>query len=129
MRRKSGRFGRSGGSGRSSRPVRGFASAFNYRARMTLWSAVLMLAIIGYFWTSVPQQGGGLTGMIAGELERGCHADSLGGWQYCSPDCLCYAGEGDCDSDADCVPGTTCVSNAGEAYGYEQRVDVCLIVD
>jgi hypothetical protein len=101
----------------------------NYRARITLWSVILIAGVFGYFWYSAPQHSVELTGMFAAEEEWGCHQDALGGWGYCSSGCPCYAGEGDCDSDADCVPGTACVSNAGEAYGYEPRVDVCMIVD
>lgn len=104
---------------------RGGRGLLNYRARMTLWSVVLVLGVFGYFFYSAPQFSGELTGMATAD----CHEDVLGGSAYCSPDCLCYAGEGDCDSDSDCVPGTVCVSNVGESYGYEPRVDVCMILD
>lgn len=47
-----------------------------------------------------------------------------GGYDYCT-EFLCFAGEGDCDSDAECVPGTTCTHDVGATYGYPADVDVC----
>lgn len=98
----------------------------NYEARMTIWSVLLLATLFGYFWYSVGQTS--LSGMLVAETDA-CHQDSLGDWSYCSYECPCYDGEGDCDSDLDCIAGTKCVSNSGQAYGYEDRVDVCLIVD
>ncbi|RLI99318.1 MAG: hypothetical protein DRP03_03825, partial [Candidatus Aenigmatarchaeota archaeon] len=45
--------------------------------------------------------------------------------EYCKPYCPCVAGEGDCDSDDDCMPGLECVQNVGSKYGKEEFIDVC----
>jgi hypothetical protein len=38
---------------------------------------------------------------------------------------LCEDGQGDCDTDADCVTGTTCGYNVGLDWGFAEDVDVC----
>ena len=45
---------------------------------------------------------------------------------FCSSQAMCALGEGDCDSDEDCVLGLTCVKDVGASYGYGALVDVCL---
>ncbi len=55
----------------------------------------------------------------------GCHVGSIGTANYCSASCPCDDGEGDCDSNSECVSGTTCVSNVGPNYGWASWVDVC----
>ncbi len=54
-----------------------------------------------------------------------CHSGNNGDWSYCSASCPCDDGEGDCDSNSECVSGTTCVSNVGANYGWASSVDVC----
>ncbi len=56
---------------------------------------------------------------------NGCHSDVLGGFGYCSSDCKCAAGEGDCDNDNHCNAGLICVDNVGANYGFGGTVDVC----
>ncbi|MEA3344572.1 MAG: hypothetical protein U9Q16_02750, partial [Patescibacteria group bacterium] len=41
-----------------------------------------------------------------------CHTTAPWSWEYCTPECPCDAGEGDCDSDADCTTGY-CHNNVG----------------
>jgi V8-like Glu-specific endopeptidase len=55
----------------------------------------------------------------------GCHTGSNGDWSYCSTSCTCDAGEGDCDGNAECSAGTTCVNDVGANYGWASTVDVC----
>ena len=43
----------------------------------------------------------------------------------CGP---CEAEEGDCDSDSECQPGLSCVSDVGLDYGFGEFVDVCVDV-
>ncbi|MDD5111665.1 MAG: toxin TcdB middle/N-terminal domain-containing protein, partial [Candidatus Altiarchaeota archaeon] len=45
---------------------------------------------------------------------------------YCTADCKCYHGEGDCDSDNECVTSTACTANVGAKYGCPRWVDVCV---
>lgn len=54
-----------------------------------------------------------------------CHTGAIGGYPYCSSSCPCDDGEGDCDSNSECVSGTTCVQNVGASYGWNSDVDVC----
>jgi hypothetical protein len=60
------------------------------------------------------------------------HVGSKGGWDYCGASWLpwgsgrpCGAGEGDCDSDADCLPGLVCRHDVGASYGWPSSLDVC----
>ena len=46
---------------------------------------------------------------------------------YCSEDCRCAEGEGNCrESDSLCQPGLTCFVDAGRAYNMPRYVDVCI---
>jgi hypothetical protein len=54
-----------------------------------------------------------------------CPTLGIGAWNYCSPGCPCDVGEGDCESDADCLPGLRCVSDIGPSFGFQREVDVC----
>ncbi len=59
------------------------------------------------------------------EAWLGCHTSGIGTPTYCSQTCPCLAGEGDCDSDAECVPGTYCHMDVGANYGWSSNTDVC----
>ncbi len=50
-----------------------------------------------------------------------------GDWGLCSdPLCgPCAAGEGDCDGNAECKTGLSCLFNVGAAYGLPDAMDVC----
>jgi hypothetical protein len=54
-----------------------------------------------------------------------CPTLGVGAWNYCSPDCPCDIGQGDCESDLDCLPGLQCVSDIGPAFGFQREVDMC----
>lgn len=54
-----------------------------------------------------------------------CPTLGVGAWNYCSPLCPCDVGEGDCDSDAECMPGLVCNRDIGPAFGWDREVDVC----
>lgn len=54
-----------------------------------------------------------------------CPTLGVGAWNYCSEECPCTAGEGDCESDAECETGLRCVSDVGAAYGWDNETDVC----
>lgn len=47
------------------------------------------------------------------------HAD------YCTECGPCVAGEGDCDTDAQCANGLICAQDVGADYGFRSDVDVC----
>ncbi len=55
----------------------------------------------------------------------GCHVGANGGGSFCTNSCKCDAGEGDCDSDAQCNAGLVCATNVGPNYGFASWVDVC----
>jgi len=48
-----------------------------------------------------------------------------GDYDYCALYGPCAAGEGDCDGNAECQSGLTCVNDVGANYGYDSIVDVC----
>jgi len=69
----------------------------------------------------------GLDPDICEAFRNGCHKDDLGGEDYCSPDCKCKAGEGDCAPlENDCESGLVCWENVGADFGFKSTVDVCL---
>ena len=49
---------------------------------------------------------------------------ALGGDSFCLGS-QCGVGEGDCDSNSDCMSGLICVSDVGRNYGFRSIVDVC----
>jgi len=48
-----------------------------------------------------------------------------GGSTFCGA-CLCGVGQGDCDQDADCVPGLVCGALQGPKFGMGAAVDACV---
>jgi hypothetical protein len=54
-----------------------------------------------------------------------CPVLGVGAWNYCSPQCPCDVGEGDCDSNAECRPGLHCTRAIGPTYGFQHGLDVC----
>jgi hypothetical protein len=48
-----------------------------------------------------------------------------GGGEYCLG-CRCGIGQGDCESDSDCLPGLRCLTNAGGRFGFSAATDVCV---
>lgn len=55
-----------------------------------------------------------------------CPSVGVGGWAFCSEECPCYEGEGDCDGDEQCMRGLVCVRNLGSLFFWHEEVDVCL---
>jgi hypothetical protein len=55
----------------------------------------------------------------------GCHDGAPGDAVFCTADCPCDVGEGDCDNDAECASGLSCTPNVGATYGFEASTDVC----
>lgn len=49
-----------------------------------------------------------------------------GDWDYCSLCGPCGPGQGDCDSDAECVEGLTCEQDVGPDHGLAKGLDVCV---
>ena len=49
----------------------------------------------------------------------------VGAWNYCAPAYPCDIGQGDCETDADCLPGLHCESDVGPSFGFQREVDVC----
>ena len=55
-----------------------------------------------------------------------CEATSNGAEDHCLTTKPCAAGKGDCDNDAECASGTTCVEDVGASYNLAADVDVCV---
>jgi hypothetical protein len=45
---------------------------------------------------------------------------------FCTAECPCGHGEGDCDNDAQCGGGTFCAHDVGPQYGLPANWDVCV---
>jgi len=45
---------------------------------------------------------------------------------FCSASCPCSYGEGDCDTDAECVGGLVCAQNVGPSFGLPADYDICV---
>ncbi len=54
-----------------------------------------------------------------------CPTLGIGAGNYCTPECPCPFGHGDCDTNADCMPGLTCAQNQGSHFGQPADNDVC----
>lgn len=54
-----------------------------------------------------------------------CHDGALFDSVFCSENCPCAAGEGDCDRDSECAAGLVCRHDVGQKYGTSERIDVC----
>jgi hypothetical protein len=73
----------------------------------------------------------GETGVECGDADCGvcvpvvCTPPPMCNANHCSPSCPCAGGEGDCDSNLECVAGTTCATDVGTQFGCEPLVDVC----
>jgi hypothetical protein len=89
---------------------------------MTVVLGVLMLVALIVFVASVdPNLEGHFT------KDPSCHAKmSSGSWQYCTVECPCDVGYGDCDTNLDCRAGLKCADNWGEKFGFGTWVDVCV---
>lgn len=63
------------------------------------------------------------------ELQLDIDTSAAGVDSFCTSSNKCEHGFGDCDADNECVSGTTCRYNVGNAYGYlDNAVDVCVDV-
>jgi hypothetical protein len=56
----------------------------------------------------------------------GCNGDSQCDANFCSVECPCLDGQGNCDYDADCAVGLRCESNVGASYGCAASVNICV---
>jgi len=69
-----------------------------------------------------------LADMLVADIRYG---GTFGGWHYCTSESnslkghTCGAGEGDCDTNRDCMEGLICVQDVGGRYGWPSGVDVC----
>jgi hypothetical protein len=55
-----------------------------------------------------------------------CAAVGLNTGTFCTPECPCGHGGGDCDADADCLPGLVCGTDLGPAFAMGATYDVCV---
>jgi hypothetical protein len=55
-----------------------------------------------------------------------CRGRTLFANDFCSAECPCGHGGGDCDSNAECMPGLTCGTDNGPAFGLPSSWDVCV---
>jgi len=72
-----------------------------------------------------------ITGLDVTVTPCGCHGNTRNGFDhYCTPECPCIEGEGDCDTDDECAAGLKCGylnswKYGGKAYGFDADDDVC----
>ncbi|MCG2689716.1 carboxypeptidase-like regulatory domain-containing protein [Candidatus Parcubacteria bacterium] len=57
-------------------------------------------------------------------VNNSCHLNVNGSWDYCSKECPCANGEGDCDNHLECQSGY-CAYDTGALYGLSKTIDVC----
>lgn len=50
----------------------------------------------------------------------------VGSLDFCSPECPCDSGHGDCDTSADCGAGLVCGFDLGADFGFDADTDVCI---
>ena len=69
----------------------------------------------------------GATGHLSQPLLKGRPGGVNGAVDYCNnPGSLCSAGEGDCDSNAQCMAGLICAADNGPKFGFPAGWDVCV---
>jgi hypothetical protein len=56
----------------------------------------------------------------------GCNGDSQCDPGFCSVECPCLEGEGNCDHDSDCAADLRCEFNVGDSYGCDASVNICV---
>jgi hypothetical protein len=56
-----------------------------------------------------------------------CYGESQCGWNFCCSSSPCIEGQGDCDSDAECLGNLTCGTDNGARYGCDPIADVCFL--
>jgi hypothetical protein len=62
-------------------------------------------------------------------VPEGCEARVFGESEYCTADCKCGHGGGDCDpADGDCMEGFVCDLDVGRAYNMPTGHDICVPV-
>ena len=89
---------------------------------VTVVFGVLMLVALIVFVAAVDPN---LEGQFTKELS--CNAKvAPGTWQYCTAECPCVHGYGDCDTNLDCRVGLKCADNWGEKFEMGSWVDVCV---
>lgn len=67
-------------------------------------------------YTSIVYQAPGCSRFVPGTTD----------WAFCSADCPCDVGMGDCDSDAECRSGLVCAHDYGPLFGQPPPADVCM---
>ncbi len=90
------------------------------------WLGLALLGCVCLASCSGDRTLGGDTGSVADPITK-CNdplKQHVGDSNYCSPSCTCSQGEGDCDTDADCVTGLAC-SGKGTYFGYPTNINVC----
>ena len=81
--------------------------------------AVVLLLVVGLFAAYTSDN-------IKSHAIKDCHTGENGEWSYCSLECKCDVGEGDCDGNTHCRAGLSCLNNAGLDYGLDSWTDVCV---
>ena len=54
-----------------------------------------------------------------------CYTDGPGTRSFCTTDCPCLEGEGDCDRHSDCAGDLVCMNNRGAEFGMPPGFDIC----
>ena len=68
----------------------------------------------------------GLTDDLFADIGWSLLGEALGSNDFCMLNGPCGLGQGDCDSDAECQPGLSCLDDRGAEFGFAPIVDVCL---
>jgi len=67
----------------------------------------------------------GQTAYVNANLQADCSTRIPWSSNYCTSDCPCSNGNGDCDNSNECQTGVNCVNNVGSNYGQTWWFDVC----
>lgn len=57
--------------------------------------------------------------------ERNCHAGMNGDQNYCSFECKCQRGQGNCQTERDCLLGMYCTNRGAEHFGLPAGTNIC----
>ena len=78
------------------------------------------------YWVLLKANAASLFRIIYTESDSSCHASVNGEVEYCTAECPCAHGEGDCNgSDDACALGLRCMDDAGPLWDLAEGVHVC----
>ncbi len=82
-------------------------------------------ATTGEYYAMVKGAEASVYAILVVESPADCHVGDPGDAVFCSEQCPCGFGQGECASSAECATGLSCTPDAGADFGLDADADVC----